>query len=314
MKPSLLYGVLVCLLAACTARSTAQPPAPTAILQPYLTATASLTPEPPLQAVETPLPTSTPFTYTVASGDTLSGIAEKFRVPLNDLLAANPGISPNSMSVGTVLMVPSDPNNPGGEPTPTPVGLPVRQVDCYPTAEGGMWCFVLVQNDSPGPVENVSAQVTLHSPAGQVLASQAALSPLNTLPAGGSLPLTVFFPPVVLEETRPSVQMLTATRLLAGDKRYLPIVLQSSLIEVDWSGQAAQVSGEAFLPADAPAPAGRVWVAAVAYSADGRLAGVRRWEGTTEIAPGGVAGFSFSISSLGPPIARVELFLEARPK
>lgn len=311
----MLCGLVLFSLMACSPQPTAElPPAPTPALRPYLTATASPTATPPLQPVETPLPTATPFTYTVQAGDTLGGIADKFRVRLEILQAANPGISPNSMSVGAVLNIPSDPGNPEVEPSPTPVGVPIRQVTCHPSLEAGMWCFVLVENDGADPIENLAAQVTLYSPAGEALASQPALSMLNVLPPGKSLPLMVFFPPVILADARPRVQLLTATRLLAEDARYLPAALENTLASVDWSGQTAQVSGKVRLLAEAAGPAGQVWVAAAAYAADGRVAGVRRWESTAEIIPGDLLDFAFTVSSLGPPIARVELFVEVRPK
>lgn len=310
---------LICLVAfflsACMARSASVPaPEVTPALRPYLTATASPTATPPLQPVETPLPTATPFTYVVQSGDTLSGIAERFGVRLEVLQAANPAVSPNSMSVGTVLTIPADADNPAVEPTPTPVPVPVRQVVCYPSPEGGMWCFVLVHNDTADVLENISAQVTLYMPSGELLAGQTAFLLLDTLPAGASSPLVVFFPPDVPRQAQARVQLLTATRLQAGDGRYLPVVLENTLTSVDWSGRRAQVSGKIYLLEGAPSSASLIWVAAAAYAADGRLVGVRRWESTAGLSPGGRLDFAFVVFSLGPPIERVDLLVEARPK
>src|ERR1044071_6253003 len=73
-----------------------------------------------LVTAETPLPSPTPFTYTVQRGDTMGSIALAAGVSIDDLQAANPEISPNAMSVGQVLKIPSNPENPSGEPTPTP--------------------------------------------------------------------------------------------------------------------------------------------------------------------------------------------------
>ena len=186
-------------------------------LTPFATSTPGLdlptgtaqTPE-GLVAAETPLPSPTPFTYTVKSGDTISSIALKFGVSMDDLQAANPEISPNSMSIGQVIKIPSNPDNPSGEPTPTPVPFTVQQIECYPTADKGMWCFVLVHNDFPDFLENVSAQVTLVDANNATLASQTALLPLNILPPNTSLPLTVFFPPEIPYNAKPQVQILTA--------------------------------------------------------------------------------------------------------
>ena len=283
-------------------------------LVPYLTATAQAplqqTPE-GLVPLKTPLPSPTPFTYTVGQGETISSIALKFGVSIDELLAANPEVNPNTMSIGTVLKVSSRPENPSGESTPTPAPLTVDQIECYPTANRGMWCFVLVHNEFPEFMENVSAQVTLVDANEAFLATQTALLPLNILPPNTSLPLAVYFPPEIPLDARPQVQMLTAIRLLPGDSRYLPASVNNTLVQVNAEGHFAQVSGEVRLSAESIA-ATQVWVAAVAYDESGRVVGVRRWEGGG-IQPGGSLSFEMTVASLGGVLTRVEFAVEARP-
>ena len=284
-------------------------------LHPYLTTTPGATPDQPpglVVTVETPIASPTPFLYKVKSGDTLGQIADELNVQLDVLLAANPDIDPNGMPVGTVLKIPSNPRNLTGEATPTPVRFPVEQITCHPTIDRGMWCFVLVRNDSAVLMENVTAQVTLLGENGKSLTSQTALLPLNILPPDASLPLSVFFAPDVPIDARPQVQILTAIRLLPGDQRYLPATIQNSLVQVAWSGFSAQVNGQVYLPANSK-PAKTVWVAAVAYDGAGNVAGLRRWESSTGIQPGGRIPFSFSVSSIAGKIERVDFAVEARP-
>ena len=122
MKRALMLFIF--LLSACTPQSNDHTPVPPGNLVPYGTRTPSLTPENPeglVVSFETPLPSPTPFVYEVQAGDTMSGIAFKFGVSLDELLAANPDISPNSMSIGTKLNIPSNPANPTGASTSTPV-------------------------------------------------------------------------------------------------------------------------------------------------------------------------------------------------
>jgi LysM repeat protein len=61
-------------------------------------------------ATDTPGPTNTPSslgsTYTVQSGDIPETIAAKFGITVDELLAANPGIDPNNLQVGQVLIIP----------------------------------------------------------------------------------------------------------------------------------------------------------------------------------------------------------------
>jgi LysM repeat protein len=284
------------------ATSTRSPIAPTGTFQ---------TPE-GVVAAETPLPTPTPFTYTVQRGDTISSIALKFGVSIDDLLGANPEISPNAMSVGQVINIPSNPENPSGEPTPTPASFTIQQIECYPTADQGMWCFVLAHNDFPDFVENVSAQVTLVGADNTMLGSQTALLPLNVLPPNTSLPLTVFFPPEIPSDAGPQVQVLTAIRLLPGDERYLPATISNTLVQVNTDGRSARVNGQVLLPGSANA-ASQIWVTGTAYDEAGRVVGVRRWESNAGLSPGSNLPFEFMVSSLGGTIARVEFAVEARP-
>lgn len=302
------------LLSACAPPVVNQAPAPPGRLHPYETRTPSATPEQPeglIVSFETLLPSPTPFVYEIQAGDTMSGIAFKFGISLDELLAANPDISPNSMSIGTKLNVPSLSSTPG-DSTSTPVPALVKQIECYPTADQGMWCFALVQNDTPYVIENLSAQVTLLDAEDQTLASAPALPPLNILPVNASLPLMVYFPPAISANAHPQVQMLTGIHLEPDDARYLPATLHNTLAQVDSSGRSALVTGTVRLP-EGSAPARLVWVAAVAYDHFGRVVGARRWESSAGIAPGGSLPFSFEVSGLGGEIRRVEFVVEARP-
>jgi len=313
MKRALLLFIL--LLSACAPQLVDRTPVSPGNLLPYATRTPSSTPEQPEGLVisfMTPLPSPTPFVYQVQAGDTMSGIAFKFGVSLDKLLAANPDVSPNSMSVGTELNVPSNPADTASASTSTPVPAPVKGIECYPTAEQGMWCFVLVNNDTTAVIENLSARVTLTDESGQSVTSATASLPLNILRPGASMPLMVFFPPIIPTDIQPLAQLLTGIHLQPDDVRYLPANVQNTLVQVNGSGRSAQVSGTVFLPEDAW-PAKLIWVAAMAYDRYGRVVGVRRWESTVGIQPGGNLQFSFEVSSLAGEIANVEFVVEARP-
>lgn len=305
---------LAAVLAACSAPASPQTPVPQGTLGPYLTATPSATPAQAagLALAETSLPTPTPSVYVVEAGDTMGGIALKFGVSLDDLAAANPEVSPNSMSIGTELRIPGLPANPSGAATPSPVPAPVEQLACYPTADRGLWCFVLVRNDTTDLLENLSAQVSLGSPDGSPLASGTAVSALNILPPGEALPLAVFFPPPVTGGVIPSARLLTGVRLQPGDARYLPAAFQNTLVEVSAAGLSAQASGRVRL-ADGAQAANTVWIAGVAYDRSGRVVGVRRWESSGALDPGAELPFAFTVSSVAGEISRVEFVLEARP-
>jgi LysM repeat protein len=275
----------------------------------YLTATPSLTPTPNvLVIVETPIPTSTPFVYIIKSGDTFSELAEQFKISQDDLRAANPDVQTNSMSVGATLLIPDNSDILSSASTLTPVPVPVTQTVCHPTADSGLWCFALIQNNTPDILENVSAQITLLDENNIPLASQTAFTPLNIIPTNTSLPVYVFFPNTT-SSANMQVQVLSAIQSSAS--RYLPATLNNTVTQIDWNGLTAQVNGQVSLPTESTA-ATQVWVAAVAYDKDGRVVGIKRWEGGA-IQPGGSIPFSFLVSSLGPTIDAVEFVVQARP-
>ncbi len=114
-KRTLFYLALNVAVSACTAwgvltlwgRSHLPPPPPT----PAIAAIPSMEAHNP--------PTATPvvFVYTVRRGDTLSGIAQRFGVGVNALLALNRLQADTPLAVGQALLIP------GKAPTPTPLAL-----------------------------------------------------------------------------------------------------------------------------------------------------------------------------------------------
>jgi LysM repeat protein len=308
-----LRGVNVALLffiAACASQPT--PVSPNYSINPYYTSTPSLTPAPNvIVMIETPIPTSTPFIYVIQSGDTFSQLAEKFKISQDELRAANPGVSPNSMPVGGTLLIPDISSSfaAAREATPTPVLVPVPQIVCHPSLDSGLWCFALIQNNTPDIIENVSAQITLLDQNNNALASQTAFTPLNIIPPNSALPVYIFFPNTPADVT-PQAQVLSAIQLPANNARYLPAKLNNSATQIDRDGRAAQVSGQIYLPAESKA-ATQIWVAAVAYDKSGRVVGLKRWEGGG-LQPGAAINFSFAVSSLASAINTVDFLVEAR--
>jgi LysM repeat protein len=302
-----LLFICIFLISACTSQTTQR--TPNTSLESYITSTPSVTPTPNVIIInETPIPTSTPIIYTVGSGDTISGIAEKFKISQDQLIAANPDVSPNSMVIGSTLLIPDISAAKADASTPTPVPAPVTQTVCHPSADGGLWCFALIQNNTTELLENVSAQITLLNESNNVLASQTAFMPLDIIAPNSSLPVYVFFDSIVPAKYNIQVQVLGANQLPLNNTRYLPATIQNAVAQIN--GRTAQLSGQIFLPAESSA-ATQIWVAAVAFDKDGVVVGIKRWEGGA-LQPGGNITFNFSGSSLGAEIDAVQFFVEAR--
>jgi len=317
----MLVGMLI--LAACvpsrtrpTATSTEpgrltpyRSPSPSHTLRPTPTPSG---PPPPLPTA-TPTITPTPFQHILVKDDTLFGLALKYGVSLEAIKTANPELQPNFLIVGTSVIIPILATSaPTSVPTATPVPVRLAAPRCYPTADGGLWCFVLATNEQLFGLENLSAWIALGGSQGQTLAGQEAIAPLNRLPPGAALPLMAFFPPPISADAVPDARQTNSLVIPAGDTRYLTATVQVESVDILADGLQAAVQGNVLLPAGTR-PASVVWVAAIAYDAAGQVVGVRKWEASESLQPGGSLPFTVTVYSLGPAITRAEAVVEARP-
>ncbi len=83
------------------------------------------------------------FYYTIKAGDTLYNLSQKFNVPLQEIINANPGIDPNRLQIGQVICIP--------QPQPIPY-LPPCPEGVYYVVKAGDTLF------SIGQKFNVSVQ------------------------------------------------------------------------------------------------------------------------------------------------------------
>jgi LysM repeat protein len=148
-------------------RAAPRPIVPTAI--PTLNAIAQTQ----VAATATAAPTVTPTPgasrkYIVESGDTLSAIASKFDVSVNDLVAANKLTNVDILSLGQELIIPGSPLT----PTPTLVPIPTSTRSPLPVITGtastalGEYFVTIREIKSPGAL--AAEQVILTNLSGQV--------------------------------------------------------------------------------------------------------------------------------------------------
>lgn len=251
-------------------------------------------------------PSATPFIYVVIPNDTLIGIATRFKISLQALEAANPNVDARFLIPGTQLLIPVEGQSLADVvPTLTPVPAVVSSPQCYSSAAGELWCFILVSNESDQTMENLSGLIQLVSAYGDILANVEAVAPLDILPAGSRMPLVAYLSDPPGDWVEVQGQILTSFWLPVGDANYL----EAHAVDFNWSADgdslAARVQGRVALNGDRKA--GSVWVLAVAYDAVGRVTGVRRWESAGDLV------FDFWVYSLGPKINDVQVLVEARP-
>jgi len=316
-KLGLLLAVLLLLSAAACAPQAVEngfTETPEIQLSPYHTPTVTATPSGQggeIEATSPPAPTSTPFLYQIQSGDTLLVIANRYNVTLDDLLAANPEIDPNFLIVGEEIIIPT-----GGEslaafpsPTPVPVSIP-EPPKCYPSPDGGLWCFAVVLNQHDQAVENLSVRVSLLAE-GELIEEREAIPPLNLLPAGETTPVMVRFDPPLPGDVSVRAEVQSALPLAPDSGRYLAV--EVDVAETSIQADSAQVSGSIRLAdADSP-PAEQIWLAVFAYDQQGFPVGMRKWTAQQPLEPGGEIDFDVLVYTVGPAIADIGIMAEARP-
>jgi len=312
-----LFPTLILILAGCQPGGTI--PASTAIeisaeLTPYVTQSPGASPAPVDLATSTPLPTATatPRTHVIAKGEDLGGIAYQYGVTVPAIMEANPAIDPYLLAVGTTLVIPAATGKTenAGSPAPTAAPVQVEQPTCARSADGGAWCFLIITNPLETAVENVSVRIRLVGVDQQV--EKTAVTPLNLIPAGGSLPAGVFFPAPLPDAFQAEVGLLTALPRATDDQRYLAVEVRDLIADIDEDGVSAVITGKV-APREGEAAASQIWVALAAYDSSGSIIGLRRWEGQGSFSEKTALDFSQRIYSTGGAIDRVQAWAEARP-
>lgn len=306
----------VAMLSACSLTTTDATPTASVTLASYRPATATRTPARPTATfapIATPGPSPTPLTHVVRANETLLGIALRYGVSLEDLIAANPGINPRFLSIGQPVLIPGPEGQPVAAlaPTPTPVPASMSPVRCFRNLSGSLWCLAEVINPLETSIEGVSAMIALLDERGGLLASQLVHTPLRQVPPGKGLPLAAWFAPPAPRAFSATVLLLSA--MPAGSSiRVVPLRVEPGARQAAHDHLSWTVTGELSFDASAAGPASRVTVVAVAYDESGSVVGfaVRDWAEALD--PGASRPFAITVYSLGPEIQRVEVLAEAR--
>ncbi len=262
------------------------------------TATAVIATEAPL------LPTPTPFIHTVQPGDTLYGLALRYNISLDKLVDANRGVDTSLLSIGTELIIPLTEEEDLGAPTPTPYPILINQAACYPTRDGDLWCLAMVTNDQDLVLENITAAFNLYEQ-NQLVRSQAAITPINYLYPGQSIPVSGLIPDAGEDQYQVSAVLLTA----------LPSELEEILVEInDYSvsysleNTVARISGVVEV-IDVERTDHQIWIVAIGLN-QGTPVGIRKWISEDKAVIGTEYSFEISLYSLGPEIDEILLFSE----
>lgn len=258
-------------------------------------------------------PSFTPFAHVVKKNDTLLGIAIRYGISLEELLAANPGINPTILSIGQQIFIPGPEGDPASAflPAATPVPMNLTPVTCYRTPADSLWCLTTIRNDGPSDLEGVSVMIALFDQNGNQLASNLAYSPINLLPVGQVMPLAANFPAHAPQYAVALAHPMSAFNALGVEERYVNVEIKlrsekAGVGRMDW-----KVTGQLVLMENTDRKIDRIVLLAVALDENDQVIGFRKWKASEDLIPGEAVPFEIVVYSLGPAIDHVEILAEA---
>jgi len=292
-------------------------PLPTTTLLPYATATASAlitgtSISPIATAIPTLGPSPTPFIHVVQKDDSLLGIAYRYGVSMDDLLAANPGIDPRILSIDQEIIIPLTEGDPISNllPTATPIPLQLSEVICYPNQSLSFWCISTLENDGEDPLEAVSIVLSIWDENGVMIEAKTAYSLLNLIPAGAEFPLAVNFSGFSDDYAYAIVSPVSAFPARTVDERFIAFEVILDVDDPSDDFTSWRIAGRLISKDADGRTAARAAILVVALDDGDQIIGFRKLKFSSEIGAGEELLFETEVFSLGPVIERIEIYAE----
>lgn len=183
----------------------------------------------------TPTPSATPIRYTVEEGDTLLGIAIENLTTVEEIETRNPGVIPELLQIGQVLILPppATPVFSGQSATPVPLQTEIRAVQNIRTPVGSMWLLGELVNNGAFPVAGLQVQIDLVGPDNAVLGSALAWVAPGVLPPGGHGPFATLLREPPTQEVQPSVSVVAGDTLMEQGSYYLDLAVADSEVNIE---------------------------------------------------------------------------------
>ena len=250
-------------------------------------------------------PTPTPFKHEIQPGDTMYGLALKYNISLDKLIAANPGVDTSLLTIGTKVNIPFDDGNDYTIPAQTPYPIIVHPPQCYPSGEGGLWCLSSIENDQSITLESVSVSIDFYDAENELIKSVIAIPPLDYYFRGQKMPVAAYIPPDLPEDYQLHASAITA---FPSERVKANAEIIDSNIEYNEDKTIAEISGEVE-PKGELVKENQIWIAAAAYH-QGLPTGVRKWVSDDNLVEDEKISFQLYLYSLGPEIEKIVLFSE----
>ena len=262
-------------------------------------------------AIASPVPSPTPRSHIVRENETLSEIALRYDLSLEELLAANPQVDPLVLQIGQQLIIPVE-GQAGVSTTDTPPApLVVQPPTCYSTAADGTLCLGIVENDQETPAERVSVRVQLLDAEDRPLGEQVAGLEQAYIAAGQTAPYRALFAEVPEQQVASVVVTLEGATLTDTiDRRFVVLDVREEQLQQD--GPRYVFTAELYNGTTRTTAPPR----AVVTLLDGsdQIYGYRVWQAENNLSPGGETQVRLSIlpAAGGPLQPGYRLHVEAR--
>jgi LysM repeat protein len=265
---------------------------------------------PRVTAIQSTVSTPTPRTYTVLKNDMLGPIASRFGISVDALMAANPGVQPELLRIGQVLIIPGAAIPTTSSIAAAPIGVQIGPARCFPQSSGAVWCLALATNPTSEPATNISVSLIIFgNPPQAALAEQTIELPLRFLQAGESIALAAFFSPAEAKGILASAQIRTAVASTADMLIPVEITRKDSVARED----GIEVTVDFRIGAGKLPVLHRMDAVLTVLDAQGMPIGMRVYRQTGEWRPGQEDQLRMRAFTLGGTAVSYQISLEAHP-
>jgi LysM repeat protein len=280
--------------------------------------TVEPTPTPaPYTPAPTPTPTitPTPVFHTIASGESLLGIANRYGVSVGALQDANGILDPRLLQVGQQLIIPGrdEDNGATGDafstPTPTPLPITVENLYFSETSLGGLWILGEIHNTSDTPLEQIRVGATLTDDQQNELAQAQSLIALDLVDVNERAPFAILIDDAPERFEQYQVVVLSAVPAFVGSY-YRDLAVEQINTT---SERYASYTITGIIRNTGPEEAVSVQVVLTAYDPLDRVVAMRAVDPDHNVVPrGGETTFTAILAPMGGPVTRIEAAAQGR--
>lgn len=241
----------------------------------------------------TPIPTPTPFIYIVVEGDTLFDVAARHDTTIEAILALNPGLQPELLSIGQELILPEQvrPDPTATSETANQSSIFVSGLVAYQTPTNGIWILGELINQGDQDLENVQVFVTLLDDAGQSVQEASIWPAASIIEAGKSAPFGKLLVPAPSGDVSPDAVVISAVPIVDLGNRYLGFEVAD--VEAEINGRQAIFSGEILNIGDKSAS--EIALIVTFYDEEGNVTGYHKSYLAEPLASGASAPFEIHV-------------------